>query len=244
MSLNKLSKLLILIIIFLSNNSYALRDPRATFMDSRIRVIAYNPNDVFRYIGYYNYQGSIEFEEGEVIETISMGDTVSWQIVPSGNRMFLKPTEPEATTNMTVITNRRLYFFELHAREAKNINDPGLAFMVKFLYPENQGSIMSIAQKSIPSGPDLTRPDKYNFKYTISGSDIIAPLKIFDDGQFTYFEFRDKNAPIPAFFTVDKDGNESIVNYQVVGNYVALEMVAPRITLRYGDQITCVFNES
>jgi type IV secretion system protein VirB9 len=244
MILKKSNKLLIAIILLLSIKAYAIREPRATFMDSRIRVMAYNSNDVFRYTGYYNYQGSIEFEEGETIETISMGDTISWQIVPSGNRMFLKPIEHNATTNMTVITNLRLYFFELHAREATDINDPGLVFIVKFLYPDSKGSMMNFAQRSIPVGPDLTRPEKYNFNYTVSGSEAIAPLKIFDDGQFTYFEFKEKNAPLPAFFTVDKKGNESIVNYQAVDNYIVLEMVASQVTLRYGDEITCVFNEA
>ena len=31
---------------------------------------------------------------------------------------------------------------------------------------------------------------KYNFNYTFSGPDEIAPVKVFDDGEFTYFEFR------------------------------------------------------
>ena len=213
-------------------------------MDSRIRVMVYNPNDVFKYVGYYGYQGSIEFEVNETIDTISMGDTVSWQVVPSGNRIFLKPIESNATTNMTVITNRRLYFFELHAADAKSIHDPGLVFIVKFLYPDNKGTTMNFPKKGIPDCPDLTTPGKYNFNYTISGSDQIAPIKIFDDGQFTYFEFREKNAPVPAFFEVDKKGNEAIVNYQVVDNYIVLEMVASQLTLRYGEEIACVFNES
>ena len=38
-----------------------------------------------------------------------------------------------------------------------------------------------------------TISDKYNFNYTISGDDSIAPIKVFDDGVFTYFEFKDKN---------------------------------------------------
>lgn len=247
MMLKKLKiSIFIALALLLCIDSYAVREPRATFMDSRIRIISYNPNDVFKYTGYYGYQGSIEFEKGENIETVSMGDTISWQIVPSGNRMFLKPIEQDATTNMTVITDRRMYFFELHAADAKNINDPGLVFIVKFLYPgiDSSGGTMNFSQKATPTVPDLTRRGDYNFNYTISGSEVIAPTKIFDDGRFTYFEFKDKNAPIPAFFDVDKKGNESIINYQVVGNYIVLEMVASQLTLRYGDEIACAFNES
>jgi type IV secretion system protein VirB9 len=206
--------------------------------------MVYHPNDVFKYIGYYGYQGSIQLEEGELVDTVSMGETVSWQIVPSGNRIFLKPVEENATTNMTLITNKRIYFFELHAKEAKDIQDPGLVFAVKFLYPDSANEIMDLSHHSSPLIPDLSDKKKYNFKYTISGSNIAAPIKIFDDGKFTFFQFRSKNAPVPAFFEVDSDGNESIVNYQIAGDYVVLEMVASQFTLRYGGEITCVFNES
>jgi type IV secretion system protein VirB9 len=234
------------ITLFGVNYAHAIREPRPTSMDSRIRVLTYNPNDVFKYIGYYGYQGSIQLEDGETIETISMGDTISWQIVPSGNRIFLKPIDPDATTNMTLITNKRIYFFELHAKQAKSINDPGLVFIVRFLYPDSNNGI-NFGSNLGPSVPDLTTKEsrsKYNFKYSISGSDLIAPIQIFDDGVFTYFKFRNRNAAIPGIFEVDKKGLESIVNFQVVGDYIAVEMVTKKFTLRYGNEITCVFNES
>lgn len=234
--------LLVAFILIGYNQALAIKEPRATSTDPRIRVMSYSPNDVFKYTGYYGYQGSIEFDIDETINTISLGDTTSWQMIPSGNRLFLKPTEKDASTNMTLITNRRLYFFELHAETAKSISDPGLVFAVKFLYPES--SMSALYMNTSYNIPDLSKPEKYNFNYTISGSDIIAPIKIFDDGRFTYFEFRDKNAPIPAIFEVDAYRNESIINYQVLGNYIAVELVSARFTLRYGNEVTCVFNES
>jgi len=234
---------ILFIVCIIAPPSFAVKEPRATAIDSRLRVMTYNPNDIFKYTGYYGYQGSIEFDSDETIETISMGDTTAWQIIPSGNRMFLKPTEEDASTNMTLITNKRLYFFELYAEHAGGPDDPGLVFAVKFLYPDSNTSSMYTYHSSY-SVPDLSKPDKYNFKYTISGADSIAPIKIFDDGIFTYFEFKDGNTSVPAIFEVDKDRNEAIVNYQVVGPYIAVEMVASQFTLRYGSEITCVFNES
>ena len=238
---NKLILLIFLVFSFCMK-VHAIREPRATSMDSRLRVMSYSPNDVFKYTGYYGYQGSIEFDVDETISTISMGDTTSWQIIPSENRMFLKPTEKDAFTNMTIITNRRLYFFELHAEKASGPSDPGLVFAVKFLYPESSTS--SLYMNTSYAMPDLSRPEQYNFNYTISGSDLIAPIRIFDDGKFTYFEFKEKNTPIPAIFEVDANRNEAIINYQVLGNYIAVESVSARFTLRYGNEITCVFNEN
>ena len=235
--------LLVIYLITTTLTAYAIRETRATSIDSRIRVLVYHPNDVFKYTGYYGYQGSIQLAQNETIETISMGDTISWQMIPSGNRIFLKPTGADATTNMTLITNQRIYFFELHAKTAADINDPGLVFTVKFLYPESS-DITNFSKISVPSGPDLKHPEKYNFKYTISGSENISPIQIFDDGEFTYFQFKNKNISIPGFFEVLSDDTEALVNYQVVGNYIVLEKVTSKLTLRHGRDIVCVFNEA
>jgi type IV secretion system protein VirB9 len=240
-----LVRILFCVFVFcISLKGYALREPRSTSGDSRLKVIAYSPNVVFKYIGYYGYQGNIELQEDEEVVTISMGDTTGWQIVPSGHRIFLKPIDQEATTNMTLITSKRMYFFELHAEKATNIDDPGLAFTVKFLYPDSEQRNIANDNPSFSLTPNLLNLQNYNFKYSLSGSYVISPLKIFDDGRFTYFEFRDKNAPVPAFFSVDDDGNESIVNYQVSGDYIVVERVEARFTLRQGKEIACVFNES
>lgn len=223
--------------------AHALIDSRPLAVDSRIHTIVYNPDDVFKFTGYYGYQSSIEFAEGETVDTISMGDSTAWQLVPAGRRIFLKPIDEYATTNMTVITNKRMYQFEIHADEAEDISDPNLIFSVRFLYAEDSGNA-GIRQFTTSSGPDLSQPEKFNFNYTISGSESIAPLKIFDDAEFTYFKFKTKNADIPAFFLVDSEGRESLINYRVAGDYIVIERVTSQFTLRNGSDVVCVFNES
>ena len=93
------------IVAFFINSAWAIRESRPMPVDSRMRVMIYNPDDVFKFVGYYGYQASIELAKDEEVVNISMGDTTSWQIVPSGNRIFIKPMEQDATTNMTIITN-------------------------------------------------------------------------------------------------------------------------------------------
>jgi len=248
----KIQSLIIVVIAFLMAwPSYAIRESRPTPIDSRIRVMVYSPNDVFKFTGYYGYQASIELAKDEEVVSISMGDTTSWQIVPSDYRIFIKPIEDDATTNMTLITNKRTYFFELYAEKTMDIRDPGMVFNVKFLYPdENEeenirtfsgGSGVSVSKI------DLSRPENLNFNYSISGSEDIAPIKIFDDGEFTYFQFREKNNEIPAIFAVDEDLRESMVNFHLDpndSNMVIIEQVFQKLTLRAGKKITCVFNEA
>ena len=239
----------LMVLTLLSNDAFALRESRPLPIDPRLRIVTYDPLDVIKFTGHFEYQSSIVFEEGETINTISMGNTNSWQIVPSGSRIFLKPIELDATTNMTVITNKRIYNFELHGREVDpelGINDDQLVFVMTFRYPdadESDGSpVMFFGSNSVE--PDLSEPEKYNFNYTISGSEIITPIRIFDDGQFTYMQFPRTSAEVPAVFHVLSDGTESIVNYRMQGSYLVVERVTSQFTLRSGEEVACVFNET
>ncbi len=237
-----------LILIFFMNNALAIRESRPMAIDSRIRVMIYSPDDVFKFTGYYGYQASIELAKDEEIVSISMGDTTSWQIVPAGNRIFIKPMESDATTNMTIITNKRTYFFELYAAETLDMRDPDMVFNLRFIYPDDEGSgdhLQTFVESS--AGPDLTHPEKYNFNYSISGNESIAPIKIFDDGVHTYLQFRDKNAELPAIFAVDDALRESMVNYRLAqdnANMVIIEQVFQKLSIRHGKKIVCVFNEA
>lgn len=236
----------IIIFLFMAlvcSKASATISPRPIGGESRIKIINYMPNTVFRYVGHYMYQSIIEFALDEEIQTITMGTPTPWQLVPSGNRIFLKPVENNATTNMTVITNKRMYFFEMHAEEAHNIDDDSLTFIVKFIYP-NETTSAPVINMKVDTGPNLAKPELYNFDYKISGAaKEIEPLQVFDDGKFTYMKFRDVNADLPAVFVVDSAGKEGLINYRMSSGYMVVERVARRFTLRSGSDIICVFNE-
>lgn len=239
--------LLLLLMLMASQPSFANREAKSLPIDHRIRTVVYQPDAVYRYTGHYRYQSSIEFGADETIQTISMGDSTAWMMNPSGNRLFLKPIEQDATTNMTLITNKHIYLFELHARDTDNIDDPQMTFILRFLYPDTEkldNVGLGMLTDNIPLLDIDENPEKYNFKYTISGPEITAPIRIFDDGEFTYFQFRDKNAEIPAFFWVDDQGNESLINFRTRGDYIVVERVANKFTLRHGNDVNCVFNEA
>lgn len=246
--LKKLAKAFFVIFFaVLSNNSYGIRESKPTAIDSRIRVIVYSPDDVFKYVGYYGYQSAIELAKDEEVVSISMGDTSAWQIVPAGNRIFIKPVDEDATTNMTLITNKRTYFFELYGSIAEDIRDPNMVFNVRFLYPDEQQEDSIRTFNTSSSAPDLSQPEKYNFNYSISGHEEIAPVKIYDDGEFTYLQFRDKNIDLPAIFAIDENLRESMVNYHMspsVPNMIVVEQVFRKFTVRLNKKLVCIFNEA
>lgn len=226
--------------------SEAAQLPRFLGSEKKFRSYIYNPNDVYRYIGHYTYQGFIEFEEGETIGTISMGNPSLWLFEHLGNRLFLKPVgEDHSETNMTVISSKRVYHFELMAKEAKGIGDKDLIFVAKFSYPdEKDKNIVEFPKSGTSDEPDMHDLSIYNFAYQYTGEPSIAPIKVFDNGEFTFFQFAKKNAEIPAIFTVDSSGYESLVNFRSAGSYIIVERVSPQFTLRNGSEIVCVYNSN
>ena len=225
---------------------FAVQVPRSLGREKRFKTYVYNPNDVYRYVGYYLNQAYIEFEEGETLQTISMGDPTPWLTSVLGNKLFLKPVGSYPQTTMTIFSNKRTYYFELDAMEPDNVNPDDIPFFIKFVYPSSDDK--NIVKFNVTTRrddyPDLTELSKYNFNYEFAGTPSIAPIKVFDDGVFTYMEFKTDNAEIPAIFAVNDQGYETLVNFRVVDEYIVIEQVAGQFTLRSGGDIVCVYNNS
>jgi type IV secretion system protein VirB9 len=102
--------------------------------DSRIKTYVYNQNDVYLVLINTGFQSSIEFEKGEHIKTLSLGDSYSWNMTPIGNRLFIKPMENNVRTNMTIITNLRTYQFDI-ASKSEEQNNSDMAYVIRFFYP-------------------------------------------------------------------------------------------------------------
>ena len=250
--------------------------------DSRIRTLVYNPNEVYELKFYYNYQSFIEFSEDEEIEMISVGEAFAWRLTPAGKRLFIRPLEIAAHTNMTIITNRRIYHFDIRSDEFTGKADEDLVYTVRFFYPQigqplpipPQLAVPNVAARprkekpaSTPSSGDLTgvihtpipkaRVDEQlpgvidrnpentnlNFDYRFSGeSDNIMPLKIYDDGNETHFQFANDNLVIPTISVVDANGNETPVSYTIRDRYVVIPIVARQFTLRLAESMLCIYN--
>ena len=214
---------------------------RPASSDSRILLATYRDSEVYKIVASYGFQTTIEFSEKETVETISIGDSIAWQVVPAGHRVFLKPQEPNAVTNMTVVTSLRPYYFELGAK--KNSNPSSVTFLLRFTYSDASPTVLGVRSTSRPAPVTPKKPSDYNFNYSLTGSREIAPLRVFDDGEFTYMQFK-ALTDLPAIFLVGKDKQESVVNYRVEGPYVVIERIANQFSLRHGRDVACVYNRS
>lgn len=224
--------------LLLAAVAVALVAPSPAAADARVKTVSYGAGDVVPLVGHYGYQMMIALDAGERIQNVSIGDSVAWLVTPAkdAGALFIKPVEANASTNMTVLTDRRTYLFELSAaRATRGGRTPGMTYKVQFRYPE------AAAQAAAAARAQAARPVAYNRSYALSGSKTIRPTAVFDDGRFTYFAFP-PNAEIPAIFLLD-GRKEALANHATRDGYVVLDRVARALVLRQGKERVKVKNK-
>ena len=124
-----------------SSNNYYVDDLSIT-KDNRIKTYIYNPNEVYLLVLHFGFQSHIEFAKNEEIKNIILGDSYAWKITPLANRLFIKPLEKDIRTNMTIITNKRTYEFDIASTELMMGNERDLVYVIKFYYPKKNSNYM------------------------------------------------------------------------------------------------------
>jgi len=207
-------------------------------IDARIRTLMYDPDRVTALNAFFGYQLMIQFGADERIENVAIGDGAAWQVTPNkgANLLFIKPFDHAGRTNMTVVTDRRGYLFELNANQPKGASAAEMTYVVRFVYPPEPVVVVS------PPPPPPPPPEQRNRAYTYTGSRALLPSLVFDDGQFTYFKWPDSEST-PAVFLLAKSGAESLADYSFRDGYQVVEQTASRFRLRNGKQVTTLINE-
>ncbi len=168
---------LLLSLLVFSSSALAQIIPITT--DSRIKTLVYNPNEVYELKFFYGYQSFIEFSDSEEIETISLGEAFAWRITPSGKRLFIRPLEIAAHTNMTIITSKRTYHFDIKSGEFDGKADEELVYTVRFYYPQI-GQPLPIPPQlasAAPPPPQALAVNKRTVFQTFSGQGRIDESK-------------------------------------------------------------------
>jgi type IV secretion system protein VirB9 len=222
--------------------------PRSGHDDARIKSVDYNPSNVVRIIGHYGYSTDIEFAPDEHVKTIALGDSLAWDVAPSGSHLFVKPREADAVTNATVVTNKHVYQFSLDARHVSGLTGPrsaGMYFVVRFRYPQSAAALARAQQARaqqahLLAGLDAP-PTPVNWDYYACGTRALWPSQVYDDGRFTYLRFPNAEA-IPAIFIVNADGTESLVNGEMMGDQYVVQATARKLILRRGKAVACIQN--
>ncbi|MXO70079.1 TrbG/VirB9 family P-type conjugative transfer protein [Alteraurantiacibacter buctensis] len=230
--------------------------PAMAQSDARLVTREYSADRVVRVEGRVNVQATIRFRSDERIENVAIGDSQAWQVTPnrSADILFVKPLNPRASTNMTVVTSKRVYLFDLVA--GPNVRNP--LYVLSFSYPEDEAAEAAAAAQLAQGGtgesanPDemaaasddlaVLDPATLNFAWGTSGAPALLPETVYDNGEATFLAWPE-GEPMPAILVVNEDGVEGPVNYATRGGVIVIDAVPAQIILRSGeDMARLVYN--
>ena len=233
--------------------------PRPGIGDPRIRTITYQSNQVFAITTNFYVSTTIHFDKNESLLPIPIigGDPLAWDIqVIAPNAIAIKPIAENPGTNMTIHTNKRVYYFHLDVASKHTVTNA--VYGVHFRYPfeeqararlnapqspftassQNSGARAVIARQNELLRNSVALANIYT-DYRIKGARNGKPETIFDDGHFTYFRFP-PGIVIPAIYAKDPEG-EKLVNHHNQHNYIIVQRLAHRFILRAGRSKTTVY---
>ena len=191
--------------------------------DPRLQTVAYNPDQIVQLVVASGYQLMVNFAPGERIETIAVGDSSAWQVTTNkrGDFLFIKALGDGRTTNMTVVTDARVYMFELlpstpYASEQ--------AFSLRFTYGEDEQTAKVETAAVI------------RYRYRIGGARALRPSRVTQEGENIVVEWPDTVA-LPAIFRIEEDGNETLVNSIIENGRFVIAGLPKRLIFRLDLQV-------
>lgn len=242
-------------VLALADVAASAEAPKAGAADPRMRWIDYDPAQVYRVQGAFRTATQILFGDGETIQHVALGDSVSWEVAAEGGILFIKPKEAQAATNLIVTTSGdgrlRNYMFELVTAEPGRRG--GAYYQIRFRYPQDErdraAATLSAAEAAVQQRMTALKLERgavegaRNYSYAVQGASELQPSEVSDNGRFTVLRFP-ANQPVPAIYAVTSDGTESLVPFDVRGEFVVVHSVERTLRLRRGKRVLCIYNEA
>ena len=240
--------------------------------DPRLREVVYDANVVVTVPVKRGIVTLVEFEKGEVITEVAVGQggdcskpDAAWCVAaqPGGNHLYVKAkSAATASNNLAVITDRRSHTLRFVVLSDGDRQPPVYRLAIRSPKPATAAS--TLAQKELaalaslpPIPPPPTaqqivterlaaKPTVLNTQYALAegaGSADIVPTMVYDDGRFTYLRYPG-NREVPAVFHVLGDGSETLVNARMEDDTLVVDRVSRRLMLRAGSAVVGIWNEA
>lgn len=186
------------------------------------------------------YACVVRLEKGERLNSLQVGDKTRWSvkdtIFGSGPEetvaIVVKPHEFNIVTNMTLITDRRIYTIVM-----KSARHEWMPF-ISFQYPEDELIAQELERgrrerqtysSTLAGGMNVANMD---FGYKITGDSVSwKPIRVFSDGTKTYIDFDSIGNEAPVFVELQSKGGvfsdpeTKIMNNRYVGNRLVVDGV-------------------
>ena len=240
----------------LSGSLNAAIVPEGTEKDSRIHYVEYDTDTVVKIRAKVAHTVTVQLDKGESAEqgVVAMGDAQAWNMAVKGNNLIFKPTAESPQTNLTVITNKRIYVFDLslagcsYNKKGKKVCTPP-TYLLRFTYPDDIAAARAAAnrqqarafQMKLKYGLDGAKTP-LNYNYYGVGEKKIAPAAMWDDGRFTYLRYPN-NKDLPTIYKLNPDGSEMLVNTRTDGDTFIIHETAEEFVMRLGDSVLGIKNK-
>jgi len=141
--------------------------------------------------------------------------------------IIIKPTESNIKTNLLITTNKHSYQLSI---KSTNFHMPSISWN----YPEDfKLELAKNEYQDSISEKDIS-PENMRFSYKISDDDqFFSPLRVFDDGKKTFIQMPKNLREAPVLF-ITEDGQQSLVNYRIKGDFYIVDRLFEKAELRVG----------
>lgn len=214
--------MLALLLIALATPLAAQVRPQPGPGDQRVQTVEYVPDQVVQLQAAPGYQVTVALNPDERVESIALGDSAAWQVTANkrGDYLFVKPVNAGVTTNMVVLTDVRMYAFELVPAFGPM---ESLPFAVRFTYPA-----AASATTTTSADPAATPAQG---RYKLGGDKLLRPSAMADNGVRTEIEWP-ASASLPAIYAIADDGRETLVTGNVRDGRIVVDSIAGKFLFR------------
>jgi len=258
---------------FLCGNALAYTSDTPVNIDSRIKTLIYNPNEIYTLNLKMGFQSIIEFSIDESVELISIGDPYPWKLTPIDRRLFIKPIQIGTRTNLTVITNKRTYLFDITSDTTSSNNDFDVIHVVRFFYPqipidkskyslnnylsEKEGTIM----ENLTESQGLENESTGNTALKNSSTEknikrVAVNLNYSFVGEYNEITpieiFDDRNDTFfrfkannnpPKIYSISKAGKRKLLKQKLIGDFIVIPGVHVKFHIKHGVYENYIYND-
>jgi type IV secretion system protein VirB9 len=187
--------------------------------DGRVTTITYSAATVIPLRTAASNTLTIMLAPGERVLNVEVGDPEAIDVALAGSSdgLFVRTLRAPANPSLTVKTDLRAYNF------AVQVGPPAEAsYAVRFAYAP---------QTAAPPPPPA--PAANEGRYKLSGTRVLRPERISDDGVHTYLEWPE-DAALPAVFALNSIGEEEMVDGYMRAGIFTIDRVNPVLVFRIG----------
>lgn len=229
-------------------NDRAKVEPDLDRFLNAVQVYPFMDGALYRLYAAPEQVTDIALEPGEILNSVSAGDTVRWIVGdttsggPYGNNggervhILVKPIAPDLKTNLVITTDRRAYHLEM-----RSFRETYMA-AISWTYPQDQFKRRRDENEQLRKRDEMVvaagvSPGDLQFRYEIEGDKPHwRPVRVFDDGRQVFIQFPENisQGEAPPLFVLGRKGDPELVNYRMRGNYYVVDRLFAAAELRLG----------